>query len=152
MQVQYVHLWDANMLNIKQSVRKYSKISKNGGPLTSRRLSFERARNSFGGKIGSFLCMDFEAWERDHTMLTEFGWSCVYWPHEDKVLKVRERGHLIVHNSCMNGQYVPEHRLVICSYHLQVCRLLPATFTIRTMGLEQVSRLRSGNLEPESMI
>lgn len=37
--------------------------------------------------------MDFEAWERDHTLLLEFGWSIVRWADGEEVL---EDGHLIV--------------------------------------------------------
>jgi hypothetical protein len=44
-------------------------------------------------RIGVWCAIDFEAWDRDHTLLTEFGWSLVRWENGEEV---EERGHLIV--------------------------------------------------------
>ncbi|OBZ70193.1 Good for full DBP5 activity protein 2 [Grifola frondosa] len=76
--------------------------------LAARRLAFERTRTLWSKNTGAWLSVDFEAWDRDHTMLTEFGYSLVYW---DKNEEVRERGHFIVkeHRGYTNT-YVPEHR------------------------------------------
>jgi len=43
----------------------------------SLRQKFERVRNYWNEKCGSWLAIDFEEWERDSTVLTEFGWSCL---------------------------------------------------------------------------
>lgn len=53
--------------------------------------------------------MDFEAWERDHTVVTEFGWSATHWQDGQEV---SEMAHLIVkeHRPYVNGTYVEQHR------------------------------------------
>ncbi|KAI0375610.1 hypothetical protein BV20DRAFT_959607 [Pilatotrama ljubarskyi] len=52
--------------------------------------------------------MDFEAWDMDHTALTEFGWSLARWVDGELV---REDGHLIVKEHRIYTQkYVPNHR------------------------------------------
>lgn len=33
-------------------------------------------------KIGTWIAMDFEAWDRDHTVLTEIGWRLVQWVYQ----------------------------------------------------------------------
>jgi hypothetical protein len=56
--------------------------------------------------------LDFEAWELDHTVITEFGWSLVRWENGKEL---NENGHLIIdeHTKYTNGSYVPEYREVI---------------------------------------
>ena len=53
--------------------------------------------------------MDFEQWERDSTMTTEFGYSLTKW--EDGTA-VGERGHYVVkeYRGYRNGQYVQDNR------------------------------------------
>lgn len=55
--------------------------------------------------------MDFEAWERDHTVLTEFGWSLAGW--KDGTF-IENCGHFIVEEArtYTNSQYVPDYRYV----------------------------------------
>ena len=75
------------------------------------RLTFEHARSYFAGKKGVCLSIDIEAWQYEHNMITEFGWSIIRWKDD---YQIRERGHFIVkeHESYTNGYYVPEHRWV----------------------------------------
>jgi len=61
--------------------------------LNTRREIFERLRTFWTEKVGVWCALDFEAWDRDHTMLTEFGWSFVRWIDSQPV---EEQGHLIV--------------------------------------------------------
>ena len=98
----------------QQNVDKNNKRLRGTGTLlTSRRFAFEKARTLWAAKLGTWCAIDFEAWDMDHTLLTEFGWSLASW--KDGIL-VRENGHLIVkeYRSYMQ-KYVPNHR--------EVCRI-----------------------------
>jgi len=78
--------------------------------LGTRRLNFDRARSFWLAKLGAWLAIDFEAWDRDHTVLLEFGYSSVQW-HDGQ--KIEDKGHLIVkeHKKYFNT-YVPNFREV----------------------------------------
>jgi len=81
--------------------------------LASRRLMFEKVRTYWGDKKGTWLAVDFEAWDRDHTALTEFGWSLLKWEKKEgsAVEGVEERGHLILQKHRVFTQtYVPDNR------------------------------------------
>ena len=73
-------------------------------------MNFDRARSFWKGQHGGWLAIDFEAWDRDHTALLEFGYSSVQWRDGQKI---EERGHLIVkeHKKYFNT-YVPNYREV----------------------------------------
>jgi len=77
--------------------------------LAHRRILFERVRSFWSEKKGVWCALDFESWERDHTVLTEFGWSLLGWKEGTKV---EECGHLIVEEAkkYTNSQYVPDYR------------------------------------------
>ena len=74
-----------------------------------RGITFECVRTLWRAESGIWLAIDFEAWEYEHDMLTEFGYSLVR--REDGQLK-EERGHWIVEEcrSYRNGKYVPDKR------------------------------------------
>jgi hypothetical protein len=77
-----------------QQIEKNNKRLKGADPmLNTRREIFERVRAFWAEKVGIWFSLDFEAWDRDHTMLTEFGWSSVRWIDGKPV---EEQGHLIV--------------------------------------------------------
>jgi hypothetical protein len=79
---------------ILQQIEKNNKRLKGADPmLKTRREIFERVRTLWVEKVGVWCALDFEAWDRDHTMLTEFGWSFVRWIDGQQV---EEQGHLIV--------------------------------------------------------
>ncbi|KAG6810871.1 hypothetical protein H0H92_009992 [Tricholoma furcatifolium] len=93
-----------------KQIDKNNKRLKGSNPtLKSRRETFERVRTFYGEKKGVWCALDFEGWEHDHTVITEFGWRLVGWKdgymHEDN-------GHIIVaeHRKYTNSQYVPDHR------------------------------------------
>ncbi|KAL6309686.1 hypothetical protein BKA93DRAFT_849857 [Sparassis latifolia] len=79
--------------------------------LAARRLAFEKVRTLWAARAGTWLALDFEAWDRDHTVLTEFGWSLVRWDDQHEHEQLAQRGHLVVkeHRGYTNT-YVPERR------------------------------------------
>ncbi|KAI0774246.1 hypothetical protein C8Q74DRAFT_1269130 [Fomes fomentarius] len=101
---------DAHVLKlaIKNIDKDNKRLRGTGTMLGLRRLLFERVRTLWVAKIGTWIAMDFEAWDRDHTVLTEFGWRIVQWVDQQQVT---EHGHLVVHEHRPFTQYyVPDHR------------------------------------------
>jgi hypothetical protein len=99
-----------------QKIDKSNKRLKgSNGILTSRRELFERVRAFWAEKKGVWCALDFEAWELDHTVLTEFGWRLFGWK-DGKATE--DAGHLIVeeHQNYRNSKYIPEHRFVILGF------------------------------------
>ena len=78
--------------------------------LSSRRLMFERLRSLWSEERGVWCAVDFEAWDMDHSVITEFGWSTLRWIGGEPV---EDMGHLIVakHRRYTN-HFVPENRRV----------------------------------------
>ncbi|KIK68033.1 hypothetical protein GYMLUDRAFT_36845 [Collybiopsis luxurians FD-317 M1] len=91
---------DKNNKSIKKS---------NDPPLTFRRNTFERARTLWQGKVGIWCALDFEAWEMEAQMITEFGFALIRW--EDGK-EVRDEGHLVVkeYQGYTNSKYVRGNR------------------------------------------
>ncbi|GAA5938637.1 uncharacterized protein JCM15063_005376 [Sporobolomyces koalae] len=62
----------------------------------------------------SFLALDVEFWERDHNILTEFGWSVVeFVKHQNgKVTAKREDQHVVIKENqrFRNGRFAPDAR------------------------------------------
>ncbi|KAI6034344.1 hypothetical protein BKA83DRAFT_4188596 [Pisolithus microcarpus] len=78
---------EALRTTLKQ-IEKNNKRLKGVDPtLSARRDIFERVRSLWTQQQGHL------AWDRDHTLLTEFGWSTVRW---DQGSRIEEQGHLIV--------------------------------------------------------
>ncbi|KDQ64564.1 hypothetical protein JAAARDRAFT_28209 [Jaapia argillacea MUCL 33604] len=77
--------------------------------LVGRRHMFERVRTFWSEKSSAWCAMDFESWEKDHTVLTEFGWTIHHWENGSPIV---EDGHLVIeeHRSYYNGTFVPDHR------------------------------------------
>jgi len=100
--------------DLKFALKKLDKINKrlhksNDPPLTFRRSCFENSRSLWQGKVGFWCAVDFESWERDHTLITEFGWSMVHWEGGNEVV---EEGHLIVaeYKTYTNSVFVKGNR------------------------------------------
>ncbi|KAN0097512.1 hypothetical protein V8E55_001958 [Tylopilus felleus] len=93
---------------VKQ-IEKNNKRLKGVDPtLNARRDIFERVRSFWSQKLGVWCALDFEAWDRDHTLLTEFGWSIVRWEGDERI---EEQGHLVVEEHMYyTNTYVPNHR------------------------------------------
>ncbi|KAI4525661.1 hypothetical protein K525DRAFT_260823 [Schizophyllum commune Loenen D] len=94
---------------IKQIDKNNKKLKKSDPFLGTRRDQFENVRKLWNSKTGTWFAMDFEQWERDSTMTTEFGYSLTKW--EDGTA-VGERGHYVVkeYRGYRNGQYVQDNR------------------------------------------
>ena len=76
--------------------------------LDARRLMFERVRSLWSEQRGTWCAVDFEAWDRDHRVITEFGWSAVSWNDGEPV---EDMGHLIVaEHQTYTNHYIPENR------------------------------------------
>ena len=69
-----------------KNIDKNNKRLKGAGDMLAlRRLTFERVRTLWAARLGTWCAMDFEAWDRDHSLLTEFGWSAARWPAGEKM-------------------------------------------------------------------
>jgi len=93
-----------------KEIDRSNKRLKGANPLLGfQRHAFDRVRTLWAEKKGVWCALDFESWERDHTILTEFGWSYVGWKNGTRV---ENRGHLIVEEArnYTNSQYVPDYR------------------------------------------
>jgi hypothetical protein len=55
--------------------------------LAAIRQIFERVRAAYGACRGTWIAADFEAWERDHTVITEFGFAELKWSPVDEEQK-----------------------------------------------------------------
>jgi hypothetical protein len=81
-----------------------------GSGLNARRLMFERIRSLWSERQGVWCAVDFEAWDMDHHVITEFGWSTLRWVDGEPV---EDMGHLIVaKNRGYTNHFVPENRKV----------------------------------------
>jgi len=80
--------------------------------LSHRRHLFERIRTLWKERKGLFFAVDFEAWERDHTLITEFGWSSIRFDSDGQ--QIEEKGHLMVEEArgYVNSVYVKDCRYV----------------------------------------
>ena len=79
--------------------------------LVARRHRFERVRTLWADKVGTWIAIDTEEWERDHTVVTELGWSRVQW-RDGEILE--DQAHWIVQENqyYRNGTYVTDRRNV----------------------------------------
>lgn len=102
--------------------------------LNSRRLMFERVRSLWNEQRGVWCAVDFEAWDMDHRVITEFGWSTLRWVGGEPV---QDMGHLIVgkHRGYTN-HYVPENRRVGRSAHYHPELLTLAASSIISASLK----------------
>ena len=77
--------------------------------LLSVRNAFERVRTCWSERRGTWIAIDFEGWEMDHTLITEYGWSRVSW---NENTETTENGHCIVeeHRKYQNTNYVMGNR------------------------------------------
>ena len=71
---------------------------------------FERVRSLWSEQRGVWCAVDFEAWDMDHRVITEFGWSTLRWVDGEPV---EDMGHLIVaKHRLYTNHFVPENRMV----------------------------------------
>jgi hypothetical protein len=69
-------------------------------------------RTLWADKVGTWIAIDLEQWERLHTVITEFGWSRVRW--QDSGEMIEDKGHWIIqeNQTYRNGTYVADRREV----------------------------------------
>ncbi|PBK72698.1 hypothetical protein ARMSODRAFT_953098 [Armillaria solidipes] len=94
-----------------KNMEKFNKKLKGSNPLLmSRRLAFERVRTFWAKNKGVWCAIDFEGWEMEHTMITEFGWSIIRWENGKEV---EDHGHLQIKEALgyRNGKYVADNRM-----------------------------------------
>jgi len=99
-----------SLRNALKNIEKNNKRLKNSNPrLLARRDAFERVRKYWAAKTGTWCALDFEDWEMDHSITTEFGYSSVYW---ENGTEGEDCGHLTVkeHDMYRNGKYVADNR------------------------------------------
>jgi len=99
--------------SLKKATKTIDKMNRRlkgtGTRLAARRLAFERIRTFWSSHQGIWLAIDFENWDRDHTVYTEFGWSSLHFGEGGK--DVEENGHWIVDEyKTYRNTYVPNHR------------------------------------------
>ncbi|KIJ56794.1 hypothetical protein M422DRAFT_72928 [Sphaerobolus stellatus SS14] len=77
--------------------------------LLTYRDMFEQARTCWLQRKGTWLAVDFEGWEYEHNLITEYGWSAMTW--EDEKEKFDE-GHILVeeHMKYRNSTFVIDNR------------------------------------------
>lgn len=77
--------------------------------LLSFRQAFEKIRTLWASHKGIWMAVDFEAWEMEHKVLTEFGWSSIRWDNGDEITS---EGHLINQSNYnyRNTKYVPDNK------------------------------------------
>ncbi|KZS97946.1 hypothetical protein SISNIDRAFT_436663 [Sistotremastrum niveocremeum HHB9708] len=93
----------------QKDVEKNNKRLKRSHNAYTGRIQFERIRNSWNEKIGTWCAIDFEWWEMYHTDLTEVGLSSVTF---ENGLEIATNRHLIFKENrlCRNGKYSPDNR------------------------------------------
>ncbi|KAF8505779.1 hypothetical protein F5888DRAFT_1651703 [Russula emetica] len=93
---------------LKMIDKNNRKLKGTDSNLNARRLMFERLRSLWSEQRGVWCAVDFEAWDMDHRVITEFGWSTLRWIDG---VPVEDMGHLIVakHRGYTN-HFVPENR------------------------------------------
>lgn len=121
--------------HVPQMVEKNNKKLKGADTnLMSLRQIFERVRTFWHERRGAWLAIDFEAWEMDSTVLTEYGWSCVQFRDGEEHTS---NGHLIVkeHMIYTNSKYVMGCRDVghSHSFFALLMRLIFLHYNVRTI-------------------
>ncbi|KAL7417308.1 hypothetical protein BDY24DRAFT_377438 [Mrakia frigida] len=111
-----------SLRRVLRDLDKSNKRIKKGTPesrMTDVQRELEEIRGRWDtakkGGGGVFLAVDFESWEMDHSIVTEWGYAGVRWvPMKDGsggVEEMREEGHLIAedYKRYRNGKYVPNN-------------------------------------------
>ncbi|KAI5124911.1 hypothetical protein M0805_007339 [Coniferiporia weirii] len=123
-----------NAEEVKGALRVVDKNNKRlrgtDSAMASFRQIFESVRRYWGDKAGTWLAIDFEAWEMEHSVITECGWS-YFRSDTGNVDEVNKHGHYVVKENTIytNGKYVPNARE---NYSFGKTEILnKATFKIR---------------------
>ncbi|KAF9446955.1 hypothetical protein P691DRAFT_803252 [Macrolepiota fuliginosa MF-IS2] len=123
-----------------KNLDKHNKRLKGSNPaLLSRRHIFQRTRELVVAKSGTWCAIDFEGWERDHTIITEMGFSILRWDADGQ--PTRESGHWIIKEAegYRNGTYVPDYRY---AYNFGTSEKIPRS-TFKSRVRELIEQLRA---------
>jgi hypothetical protein len=96
----------------QRQIEKYNKkILKADPKVAMFRRNFEKIRAAWAQKYGTWIAMDFEQWEMEHSMTTEFGYSILKWNEKGELVGPID-GHFIVKERDIyrNGKYVPDEK------------------------------------------
>jgi len=99
-----------DLKNAQKTIQKNNKRLKGTDQsLVALRKTFECVRGYHADKRGVWCAIDFESWEMEHAMLTEFGWSMLTW--QDGKERIVD-GHTAVaeRSSYRNGKYIIDNR------------------------------------------
>ncbi|KAF8591516.1 hypothetical protein K439DRAFT_1650751 [Ramaria rubella] len=94
---------------VKDIAKNNKRLKGTDKALLSIRDAFEQVRTCWSARKGVWLAIDFEAWEMDHKLVTEYGWSLTRWQDDEEKTEV---GHCIVeeHKKYHNTSYVVNNR------------------------------------------
>ncbi|KAK7048085.1 putative nucleolar protein C2C4.08 [Favolaschia claudopus] len=103
---------DSVRLALKQTSKNNkdsTKMARQASRAVLLRDALERVRQLLGAKFGTWLALDFEMWEQNHRLVTEFGYSALYWKNRAETTAC---GHLTVYGyeRYRNGNHVPDNR------------------------------------------
>ncbi|KAH9077173.1 hypothetical protein EDB83DRAFT_2644953 [Lactarius deliciosus] len=128
--------------SLKMIDKNNRKLKGSDSNLNARRLMFERIRSLWSEQRGAWCAVDFEAWDLDHRVITEFGWSMVSWKDGEPV---EDMGHLVVakHRTYTN-HYIPENRRF---YHYGQSEDPGPLFLVFHDNHEDLKYLRSPEIE-----
>ncbi|EJD53596.1 hypothetical protein AURDEDRAFT_141640 [Auricularia subglabra TFB-10046 SS5] len=105
-----IYTSSGQLKNAQKDIQKNNKKVKGADTgLTAGRKQFERVRDCYLAAKGTWIALDFEGWERDHEVITEFGYTKLTWVDGKPVI---EDGHWVPqeHTGYRNGQYVVDNR------------------------------------------
>ncbi|KAJ7068364.1 hypothetical protein C8F01DRAFT_1117896 [Mycena amicta] len=94
---------------VKQIDKENKRAKHAPSSLAARRSAFEKTRASWAAKNGTWIAVDFEEWERDHTVILEFGYAQVHFASQQE----HERtAHYTLQSTAhyRNGLYVKDNR------------------------------------------
>ncbi|KZW04229.1 hypothetical protein EXIGLDRAFT_635710 [Exidia glandulosa HHB12029] len=100
----------SQLRNAQKDIQKNNKKLKGTDvSLITIRKQFEYVRACFAAKTGTWIAIDFEGWELDHTVITEFGYSQLTWIDGEPCV---EGGHSVPEKNAQyyNGVYSPNNR------------------------------------------
>ncbi|KAF9013818.1 hypothetical protein BDZ89DRAFT_963002 [Hymenopellis radicata] len=103
-------------------LRMANKVRLRNAQPNTRRLTFERVRNLYKRGTASWVAIDFEEWEHDHSVITELGVSAIHWEGSEEVTE--DAHYMISATECRNGKYVADNRT---NYDFGKSEVIPTT-------------------------
>ncbi|KAL0572969.1 hypothetical protein V5O48_009000 [Marasmius crinis-equi] len=120
------------LLTSRKNAKRDKALRKEAQRLQLRQARLDEFSNKVAERTHTLLSIDIEAFEGDHQIITEFGYSKLSWVNGDMQ---QDRGHLIVeeHTGYRNGNHVEDNRW---GYAFGTSEVLPKTqFRLRIAEL-----------------